>query len=94
MTLAAGGATHRRARCSAARHIMENFMATATHDSETVSGFRRGVVRATILHGAIRASDFLTGVSASSTAAAVRDGIRVCGERSRELKPSLSPARR
>lgn len=45
------------------------------HDSETMSGFRRGVVRATILHGAIRASDFLTGVSASSTAAAVRDAF-------------------
>ena len=33
------------------------------------------VVRATVLDGAIRASDLLTGVSASSTAAAARDGV-------------------
>jgi hypothetical protein len=33
------------------------------------------VVRATVLNGAIRASDLLTGVSASSTAAAARDGV-------------------
>jgi hypothetical protein len=42
------------------------------HDSETVSGFRRGAVRATLLSGAVRTSDLLTGVSAASTAAAVR----------------------
>jgi|SRR6266478_1300439 len=33
------------------------------------------VVRATVLDGAIRASDLLIGVSASSTAAAARDGV-------------------
>jgi hypothetical protein len=33
------------------------------------------LVRATFLDGAIRASDLLTGVSASSTAAAARDGV-------------------
>jgi hypothetical protein len=33
------------------------------------------VVRATVLDGAIRASDLLTGVSASSTAAAARHGV-------------------
>jgi hypothetical protein len=33
------------------------------------------VVRATVLDGAIRASDLLTGASASSTAAAARDGV-------------------
>ena len=33
------------------------------------------VVRAPVLNGAIRASDLLTRVSASSTAAAARDGV-------------------
>jgi hypothetical protein len=95
MTLA-GRRRHAQARSmlGCATHHGKFYGDGNLHDSETVSGFRRGVVRATILHGAIRASDFLTGVSASSTAAAVRDGIRVCGERSRELKPSLSPAKR
>jgi hypothetical protein len=43
--------------------------------SEKCRDFSAEVVRATVLDGAVRAFDLLTGVSASSTAAAVRDRV-------------------